>query len=85
MASAVDTTFPADNVKVSKATMRAQLLIISNEITALQQRTSVAGAQAFYGFVDEAEVRHILNSFHDSQGDVIRDIAFGRVSMTSND
>ena len=84
MASAVDTTFPADNVKVSKATMRAQLLIISNEITALQQRTSVAGAHAFYGFVDEAEVRQIVNSFHDSQGDVIRDIAFGRVSMTSN-
>ena len=84
MASAVDTTFPADNVKVSKATMRAQLLIISNEITALQQRTSVAGALAFYGFVDEAEVRQIVNSFHDSQGDVIRDIAFGRVSMTSN-
>ena len=84
MASAVDTTFPTDNVKVSKATMRAQALIINNEITALQQRTSVAGAQSFYGFVDEAEVRQIVNSFHDSQGDVIRDIAFGRVSMTSN-
>ena len=84
MASAVDATFPADNTKVSKATFRAQLLTIKNEITSLQQRPSVAGAQSFYGFVDEAEVRQIVNSFHDSQGDVIRDIAFGRVSMTSN-
>ncbi len=85
MASAVDSTFPADNTKVSKATFRAQMLIIKNEITALQQRTSVAGTQAFNAFVDEAEVRQIVNSFHDSQGDVIRDMAFGRVSMTSND
>ena len=85
MASAVDATFPADNTKVSKATFRAQMLIIKNEITALQQRTSVAGTQAFNAFVDEAEVRQIVNSFRDSQGDVIRDIAFRRVSMTSND
>ena len=85
MARAVDATFPADNTKVSKATFRAQMLTIKDEITALQQRTSVAGAQSFYGFVDEAEVRQIVNSFNDSQGDVIRDIAFGRVSMTSND
>jgi hypothetical protein len=41
MASTVSTTFPADNVKVSKATMRAQFLAIYNEITALQKDTSV--------------------------------------------
>jgi len=38
MASAVDATFPADAVKVSKATMRAQMLIIKDEITALQTK-----------------------------------------------
>ncbi len=42
MASAVDATFPADNVKVSKATMRAENLIIKDEITALQRETSLA-------------------------------------------
>ena len=39
MASQVDATFPTDNVKVSKATMRAQMLIIKDEITALQTKT----------------------------------------------
>lgn len=47
MASAVDTTFPADNVKVSKATLRNQFLIVYNELTALQRKTDTAGAMAF--------------------------------------
>ena len=42
MASAVDSTFPPDAVKVSKATMRAQMLVIKNEITALQRETKLA-------------------------------------------
>ena len=83
MASAVDTTFPADNVKVSKATMRAQLLIISNEISALQQRTGVAGAKAFYGFVDDADLNAAVRRVHDEQASTFAtDIAYGRVSLT---
>jgi hypothetical protein len=42
MTSAVDTTFPADNVRVSKATARAQQVIIANEITALQRKIRLA-------------------------------------------
>ena len=83
MASAVDTTFPADNVKVSKATMRAQSLIISNEISALQQRTSVAGAKAFYGFLSESEVQDAVVRFHNivAPSDLPRDIALGRATL----
>ena len=81
MTSAVDTTFPVDNVKSSKATMRAQLLIISNEITALQQRTSVAGAKAFYGFLEHQEVVNLIN-LHEAHS-LSRDIAFGRVAINS--
>ena len=83
MASAVDTTFPADNVKVSKATMRAQLLIISNEISALQQRTSVAGAKTFYGFLSESEVQDAVVRFHNivAPSDLPRDIALGRATL----
>ena len=83
MASAVDTTFPADNVKVSKATMRAQSLIISNEISALQQRTSVAGAKAFYGFLSESEVQAAVVRFHNivAPSDLPRDIALGRATL----
>ena len=86
MASAVDTTFPADNVKVSKATMRDQFLTIYNEITALQLRTGDAGAKAFYGFQDEAEVREAIRrvttvDFRRDNGAV--DMAFGRTSLTS--
>jgi|TARA_R100000306_G_scaffold28970_1_gene31932 hypothetical protein len=44
MTSAVDSTFPADNVKVSKSDFRAQMLIIKDELTALQ---GVARAIAF--------------------------------------
>ena len=83
MTSAVDTTFPADNVKVSKATMRAQLLIISNEISALQKRTSVAGAKAFYGFLTESEVQNAVVRFHNivAPSDFPRDIAFERATL----
>lgn len=42
MTSEVDSTFPADNVKVSKATMRAQQLVIKNEITELQRKVRLA-------------------------------------------
>ena len=86
MASAVDTTFPADNVKVSKADMRTQFLTLYNEITALQQRTGTVGAKAFYGFQDEAEVREAIRRV--TTVDFRRiglpaDMAFGNVSLTS--
>ena len=42
MTSAVDASFPADNVKVSKATARAQALIIKTEITELQRKIRLA-------------------------------------------
>jgi hypothetical protein len=42
MASDVDSTFPADSVKVSKATMRAQQLIIKNELEELQRKIRLA-------------------------------------------
>ena len=86
MASAVDTTFPADNVKVSKATMRSQFLTIYNEITALQQRTGTAGAKAFYGFMDESEVREAIRrvtTVDFRRDNVAVDTAFGRTSLTS--
>ena len=86
MASAVDATFPADNTKVSKATFRAQMLIIKNEITALQLRTGVAGAKAFYGFQDEAEVREAIRrvtTVDFRRDNVAVDTAFGRTSLTS--
>tara|TARA_Y100000310_G_scaffold122525_1_gene121199 strand:+ start:3067 stop:3309 length:243 start_codon:yes stop_codon:yes gene_type:complete len=80
MASEVDVTFPADNVKVDKSEMRAQMLIIYNEITALQARTGVAGAKAFYGFLEEQEVLNLVN-LH-TKSNLARDIAFGRVSLS---
>jgi hypothetical protein len=83
MASTVDVTFPADNIKVSKATMRAQLLIIRDEISALQQRTSVAGAKAFYGFMSESEVQEAVTRFHNVVVPSVlpRDIAFERATL----
>jgi hypothetical protein len=86
MVSAVDTTFPADNTKVSKATMRTQFLTIRDEISALQLRAGVAGAKAFYGFQDEAEVREAIRRV--TTVDFRRiglpaDMAFGNVSLTS--
>ena len=82
MASAVDTTFPADNVKVSKATMRAQLLIIRDEITALQNRTGVAGAQVYYNFITPEEVDVRISRVRALSLGLPRDIAYGRVSLT---
>jgi len=41
MTSAVDITFPVDNVEVSKADFRAQMLIIRDEISALQKATDI--------------------------------------------
>jgi len=51
MASQVDPTVIRDNAKVSKAAMRTQLEIIAEEITALQNATSVARKMGF----DDAE------------------------------
>jgi len=84
MTSTVDVTFPADNVKVSKATMRAQLLIIRDEISALQARTSVPGIKAFYDFVEMTELEATVQRVHDRNvaGNLPKDIAFGRVSLT---
>ena len=42
MSSEVDPTFPADNVPVDKALLRAQFETISNEISALQLATLYA-------------------------------------------
>jgi hypothetical protein len=83
MASSVDATFPADNVKVSKGTMRAQMLIIKNELTALQARTSVAGAKAYYGFLDESEVQEAVTRFYKilRPSELPRQIAFNDVSL----
>jgi hypothetical protein len=39
MSSNVDTTFPADNEKVSKASWRAQQLVIKTELEELQRKT----------------------------------------------
>jgi hypothetical protein len=47
MASAVDETFPADNVKVSKSEFRAQMLVIKYEITAIQAKQGVPGQLAY--------------------------------------
>lgn len=78
MTSQVDVTFPADNVKISKSEWRAQQLIISNEITALQARTSLAGARAFYNFITPEEVDRKIRR---SSSSLARDIAFNRVSL----
>jgi hypothetical protein len=83
MTSAVDSTLPADNVKASKADFRSQFLTIKNEISALQQRTGVPGAKAFYGFIGIEEVRQEIHKFHIRPSELPRDIAFGRVSLTS--
>ena len=42
MASQVDTSFPPDNTKVSKADMRDQFRTIADEISALQQKSTLA-------------------------------------------
>ncbi len=82
MTSQVDATFPVDSVKVSKADFRAILLTIKNEITALQNRTSIAGAQAFYGFITMTDLTTYINTYSKTNG-VAKDMAYGRVSLTS--
>jgi hypothetical protein len=84
MASNVDTTLPADNVKSSKADFRAQFLVIFDEITALQKRTGVAGAKAFYGFVDDQDLRNEVTRVHNEQaGGFAEDIAYGRIAINT--
>ena len=73
MVSAVDSTIPANNVKASKADFRAQFLVIKDEITALQARSSVAGMQAF-----QFDIPH-----PPPVSARARDMAFGRTSLTS--
>ena len=41
MASDIDETFPADNVKVSKATFRAQQLVIKTEMEEVQRKVRI--------------------------------------------
>ena len=60
MASAVDNTFPADDVAVSKADFRAQMLIIKNELTSLQAKTGVAGSEAFNQWLDSGQVTSLM-------------------------
>jgi|TARA_R110000751_G_scaffold66387_1_gene135616 hypothetical protein len=81
MTSTVDSTFPADNVKTSKATMRSQFLIISNEITALQQRTGVAGSKAYYNFITPEEVDVRISRVRALSLGIPRTIAYGSASI----
>lgn len=80
MTSAVDITFPVDNVEVSKADFRAQMLVIRDEISALQDRTDVAGREAFLDNVTTGDVLNIIvaNARVDSIG---KDIAFDRITF----
>jgi|TARA_R100000049_G_C1924622_1_gene69244 hypothetical protein len=83
MTSAVDVTLPADNVKSSKADFRAQFLVIKDEISALQVRAGVAGAAAFYDYVERPDLEAIVrNQFLTFTNNLARDIAYGRVSLT---
>lgn len=83
MGSQVDETLPTDNVKASKSDFRAQFLVIKNEISALQTRTSVPGAKAFYGFLSEDEVKLAIINYHQTlfPSSLPDDIAFGRVTL----
>jgi hypothetical protein len=82
MASAVDSTLPADNVKASKADFRAQFLVIKNEISALQKRTGVAGVKAFYNFVDADDLAQAVRTQHALQLSTLpADLAFGRITL----
>ena len=80
MTSQVDATIPADEAKVDKADFRAQFLVIKNEITALQLRTGVPGAKAFYGFVEPEDVKRLARKCLPG---VARNTALGLISMTS--
>tara|TARA_R100000750_G_scaffold52845_1_gene38137 strand:- start:597 stop:845 length:249 start_codon:yes stop_codon:yes gene_type:complete len=82
MTSSVDATFPADNTKVSKATFRAQMLIIKNELTSLQTRTGVASSKAYYDYVDQADLQLAITRLK-QQSTFASDIAYGRLSINS--
>lgn len=47
MASEIDPTVPADNVKVDKSLIRENFQTAADEITELQRKTSVAGQMAY--------------------------------------
>jgi len=47
MSSAIDATKPVDNVKASKADLRANLLAAKNEIEDLQRKVSLPWQSAF--------------------------------------
>jgi len=82
MTSAVDSTIPTDNSKAVKAEFRAQFLTIKNEISALQKRTGVAGAKAFYNFVDADDLADAVRVQHSLQlGPLPQDLAYGRVTL----
>ena len=81
MTSTVDSTFPADNVKTSKATMRSQFLTIKDEISVLQQRTGVAGAKAFYNFITPEEVDARVSRVRALSLGIPRTIAYGSASI----
>ena len=78
MTSAVDTTFPSDDEKVSKADWRAQNLIINNEITALQQKV-MTGYLAYHSIVSAVELPALVRRY--GKANLARDMAFGRVSL----
>ena len=78
MTSTVNSAFPANNVKVSKADFRAQMLIIKNEITALQQKV-MTGFLAYHSLVDMSSLPRLVRRY--SQPNLARDLAFGRVSL----
>jgi|TARA_R110000822_G_scaffold99579_1_gene224548 hypothetical protein len=81
MTSAVDSTFPADNVKVSKATFRAQMLTIKNEISALQIRTGVASAKAYFNYITPEEVDARISRVRALSLGIPRNIAYGITSI----
>ncbi len=60
MTSAVDVTVPASDEKVDKAAMRANFQTLSDEITALQARISVAGQTAFNDRPSRREVESMV-------------------------
>ena len=82
MASDIDVTFPANGVKVSKATLRAQWQTIKDEIEKLQRLESVPGRAAFDDRgVSEARVLEMI-SLHKTRLDSIPyQIAYDVISL----
>ena len=78
--SAVDVTFPPDIEKVSKAEMRAQFLVIKNELNSLFARVGVAGAMAFAATTSDVE-QMLFDNNTKTRVSFARDVAFGRVSL----